>query len=230
MVDNPICRQIEWLNPDTNHETNAHLLAWQEGRTGYPFIDAIMTQLKHEGWIHHLARHAVACFLTRGDLFISWEHGVRHFEHQLLDADWSINVGNWMWLSASCYFYQYFRCYSPVAFGKKTDKNGDYIRKWLPQLKNYPKKYIFQPWEAPLSVQKEAGCVIGQDYPHPIVEHKIVSKRNMGWMKEAYAKHNAKKNGSSKKKKKRSSGGGGGSSSSSSSSSSSGSSSKKAKR
>ena len=114
----------------------------------------------------------------------------------MLDADWSINVGNWMWLSASCYFYQYFRCYSPVAFGKKTDKNGDYIRKWLPQLRKYPKKYIYEPWTAPLAVQKEAGCIIGTDYPNPIVEHREVSKRNMGWMKQAYDEHKARKNGS----------------------------------
>jgi cryptochrome len=196
MVGNPICRQIQWLNPDTSTQVEKHLTAWKEGRTGYPFIDAIMTQLRTEGWIHHLARHAVACFLTRGDLFISWEHGVRHFEWALLDADWSINVGNWMWLSASCYFYQYFRCYSPVAFGKKTDKNGDYIRKWLPQLRKYPKKYIYEPWTAPLAVQKEAGCIIGTDYPNPIVEHREVSKRNMGWMKQAYDEHKARKNGS----------------------------------
>ena len=70
MVGNPVCRQIPWEN---NQE---YLDAWKEGRTGYPFIDAIMTQLKREGWIHHLARHAVACFLTRGDLWVSWEEGM----------------------------------------------------------------------------------------------------------------------------------------------------------
>lgn len=69
MEGNPICRQIPWEN---NQE---YLNAWKEGRTGYPFIDAIMTQLRKEGWIHHLARHAVACFLTRGDLWVSWEEG-----------------------------------------------------------------------------------------------------------------------------------------------------------
>lgn len=69
MEGNPICRQIPWEN---NPE---YLAAWKEARTGYPFIDAIMTQLKNEGWIHHLARHAVACFLTRGDLWVSWEEG-----------------------------------------------------------------------------------------------------------------------------------------------------------
>merc|ERR1712166_1409250 len=111
-------------------------------------------------------------------------------------------------------------CYSPIAFGKKTDKNGDYIRKYLPQLKNYPKKYIYEPWTAPLAIQKEAGCIIGVDYPEPIVEHKIVSKRNMMWMKEAYAKHNANKNAGKKKRSSSSGSGGSGGGSSSSSSSS----------
>ena len=99
-----------------------------QARTGYPFIDAIMTQLREEGWIHHLARHAVACFLTRGDLWLSWERGQAVFEEWLLDADWFLNSANWMWLSCSAFFHQYYRVYSPVAFGKKTDKNGDYIR------------------------------------------------------------------------------------------------------
>ena len=76
------------------------------------------------------------------------------FEEYLLDQDWSLNAGNWMWLSASAFFHQYYRVYSPVAFGKKTDKNGDYIRKHLPTLKKFPAQYIYEPWKAPLSVQK----------------------------------------------------------------------------
>lgn len=91
-----------------------------------------------------------------------------------------------MWLSASAFFHQFWRCYSPVAFGKKTDKNGDYIRKYLPILKKYPAKYIYEPWEAPLSLQKTAKCVIGIDYPRPIVDHTKVVKINMEKMKTAY--------------------------------------------
>jgi cryptochrome len=166
------------------------LAAWKEGRTGYPFIDAAMTQLRQTGWIHHLARHAVACFLTRGDLWQSWERGAAVFEEYLIDADWSINNFNWQWLSCSAHFYQYFRCYSPVAFGKKTDPNGDYIRKWLPIFKDMPAKYIYEPWEAPVAIQQKCGVVIGETYPHPIVDHKTISKSNMGRMKEAYDAHN----------------------------------------
>lgn len=84
---------------------------------------------------------------------------------------------------------QYFRVYSPVAFGKKTDKTGDYIRKYLPQLAKYPEKFIYEPWKAPLALQQACGCVIGRDYPSPIVDHDVVSKQNMDRMKEAYALH-----------------------------------------
>jgi len=177
MRDNPVARQIPW-------DDDPRLLqAWKSGQTGFPFIDAIAVQLEKTGWIHHLARHAVACFLTRGDLWISWEEGAAVFEERLIDADWAINNFNWQWLSCTAHFYQYFRCYSPVAFGKKTDPNGDYIRKWLPQFKNYPKKYIFEPWKAPLNIQKSCGVVIGKDYPEPIVDHTTISKSNMERMK-----------------------------------------------
>ncbi|XP_049950819.1 cryptochrome-1 [Schistocerca serialis cubense] len=180
MVGNPICCQVPW------NKNEEHLAAWAEGRTGYPFIDAIMIQLRTEGWIHHLSRHAVACFLTRGDLWISWEDGQKVFEELLLDADWALNAGNWMWLSASAFFHQFFRVYSPVAFGKKTDKLGEYIKKYVPVLRKYPPEYIYEPWKAPLSVQKQAGCVVGEDYPKRIVIHEDVYKINISKMSEAY--------------------------------------------
>jgi cryptochrome len=145
-----------------------------------------MTQLRQEGWIHHLARHAVACFLTRGDLWQSWEAGARVFDELLLDADWALNIGNWQWLSASAFFHQFWRIYSPVAFGKKTDPSGAYIRKYLPQLARFPDKFIYSPWEAPLATQRLAGCIIGTDYPRPIVDHATTSAANLVKMKAAY--------------------------------------------
>lgn len=92
-----------------------------------------------------------------------------------------------MWLSASAFFSQYFRVYSPISFGKQYDKNGDYIRHFLPVLKDMPAKYIYEPWTAPLEVQRRAGCVVGTDYPAPIVDHAVVMKTNMAAMKAAYA-------------------------------------------
>lgn len=181
MQGNPICKQIDW---DDNKD---FLKAWEESRTGFPWIDAIMTQLRTEGWMHHLARHSVACFLTRGDLYCSWEKGRDVFDKYLVDADWALNNANWMWLSASAFFSQYFRVYSPVSFGKQYDKNGDYIRKYVPILKDMPAKYIYEPWTAPLDVQRAAGCIVGTDYPMPIVDHAVIVKQNMERMKRCYS-------------------------------------------
>lgn len=159
--------------------------AWKYGKTGYPFVDAIMHQLRQEGWIHHLARHMVACFLTRGDLYLHWELGRLVFDEWLIDRDYAMNAGNWMWVSASAFFHQYYRIYSPITFGKKTDPSGEYIRKYLPILQGFPDQYIYQPWEAPLAIQQEAGCIIGKDYPKPIIDHAVASKRNIAKMKQA---------------------------------------------
>jgi len=196
VLENPMARQIPW------DDDPVMLDAWKNAQTGYPYIDAIMTQLKQTGWVHHLARHSAACFLTRGDLWQSWEKGAEHFEEELIDADWSVNNYNWQWLSCTAHFYQYFRCYSPVAFGKKTDKNGDYIRKWLPQFKDFPVKYIYEPWTAPKAIQQQYGVIIGKDYPEPIVDHKDISKSNMGRMKAAYDAHKAAQAAAAPPKKK----------------------------
>ncbi|XP_049800681.1 cryptochrome-1-like isoform X5 [Schistocerca nitens] len=180
MYGNPICVQIPW---DRNPEA---LAKWATGQTGYPWIDAIMIQLREEGWIHYLARHAVACFLTRGDLWISWEEGMKVFDELLLDADWSVNAGMWMWLSCSSFFQQFFHCYCPVRFGRKADPNGDFIRKYLPILKNFPTRYIHEPWKAPESVQITAKCIIGKEFPLPIVDHQYASRINIERMKQVY--------------------------------------------
>nr|BAQ55221.1 cryptochrome1 [Chrysiptera cyanea] len=180
MEGNPMCVQIPW---DRNPEA---LAKWAEGRTGFPWIDAIMTQLRQEGWIHNVARHAVACFLTRGDLWIRWEEGVKVFEELLLDADWSANAGSWMWLSCSSFFQQFFHCYCPVGFGRRTDPNGDYIRRYLPVLRGFPAKYIYDPWNAPEEVQKAAKCIIGLHYPKPMVNHAEASRINIERLKQIY--------------------------------------------
>ncbi|XP_058120816.1 cryptochrome-2 [Anopheles ziemanni] len=183
MVGNNVCLQIDW---DTNQK---FLDAWTHGRTGYPFIDACMRQLRQEGWIHHLARHAVACFLTRGDLWLSWEEGQRVFEELLLDADWALNAGNWMWLSASAFFHQFFRVYSPVVFGKKTDPEGKFIRKYVPEVARFPAGIIYEPWKANIETQKKLGCIIGKDYPDRIVVHEEISKVNIQRMSAAYKRN-----------------------------------------
>lgn len=170
MKGNRICKQIPWKDDDRL------LAAWRDGQTGYPWIDAVMIQLRKWGWMHHLARHAVACFLTRGDLFLHWEKGRDIFDRLLIDADWAINNSNWMWLSCSAFFSQYHRIYSPISFGKKYDPDGKYIRHFIPVLKDMPKEYIYEPWSASLEVQRKAKCIIGKDYPKPVVVHAEASK------------------------------------------------------
>jgi len=177
MKGNPICLQISW---DSNDD---YLTRWTEGRTGYPWIDAIMRQLQREGWIHHLARHAVACFLTRGDLWLSWEAGQQVFEQHLLDADYSMNAGNWMWLSASAFYHHYNKMFHPVQFGKRLDPSGDFVRKYVKELESFPTKYIYDPWKAPLEIQKQARCIIGKDYPKPIINHYEATVKNLARMK-----------------------------------------------
>lgn len=186
MQDNPYCRDVPWSSDPEM------LAAWKAGRTGYPWIDACMAQLRAEGWIHHLGRHAVACFLTRGDLWQSWEEGADHFEGELLDADYALNNFNWLWLSCSGFFYQYFRCYSPVVFQKKNDPQGNYIRKWVPELAKLPAKHIYEPWKANISILSAAGIKLGKNYPRPIVDHAVVSKENMSKMSLAYDMHKDK--------------------------------------
>jgi cryptochrome len=190
MEGNPLCRQVPWAE---GAEADRRLAAWEAGATGFPWIDACMAQLREEGWLHHLARHAVACFLTRGDLWVSWERGRDVFDRLLVDSDPALNSANWMWLSCSAYFYQYFRCYSPVAFPKKYDKRGAYVRRWVPALAEMPDAYIYEPWKAPRAVQERAGCVVGRDYPLPIVDHREASQENMERMKAAYDAHKALK-------------------------------------
>eukprot|EP01079_Euglenida_sp_SAG-EU17-18_P004471 gene4471-809_t len=120
---------------------------------------------------------------ARGRLDSPLSQGQAVFEEYLLDADYSLNAANWMWLSCSAFFSQ---VYSPVAFGKKTDPEGHYIRKYVPKLKKMPTKYIYEPWNAPIEVQRSAGCIVGKDYPNRIVDHDKIHKINIQRMSAAY--------------------------------------------
>ena len=121
-----------------------------------------------------------------GDLWISWEEGLRIFLKYLLDADWSVCAGNWMWVSSSAFEKSLNTSFSldPSVYGSRVDPTGSYIRKYLPKLKKFPDEYIYQPWLAPKDVQEAAGCILGEDYPKPMVDHTKVSKRNRAMMEE----------------------------------------------
>lgn len=167
---------------------------WKSGITGFPWIDALMRQLRQEGWIHHLGRHAVACFLTRGGCYISWERGAEVFEELLLDHETACNAGNWQWLSCTAFFAQFYRCYSPIAFPQKWDKNGEFVRKYVPELKGLDKKYIYEPWKAPIADQRKAGVSVKGNgkikeegvYPKPMFDFAGRRTVCLEGMKEAY--------------------------------------------
>lgn len=179
MLRNPICLNIPW------YKTDEKLLdKWRNGKTGYPFIDAAMRQLLQDGWIHHVARNAVATFLTRGDLWISWEAGLDHFLKYLIDADWSVCAGNWMWVSSSAFeqLLDCSYCMSPVKCGQRLDPWGEYVKRYVPELRNLPVEFLYEPWRASLEIQQKAGCIIGKNYPERMVNHQEASERNREMM------------------------------------------------
>ncbi|CAH0723139.1 unnamed protein product, partial [Brenthis ino] len=188
MNGNPICLSIPWKEPegDELQSTRVSRGRWREGRTGFPFIDAAMRQLRTEGWLHHAARNTVASFLTRGTLWLSWEHGLDHFLKYLLDADWSVCAGNWMWVSSSAFeaLLDSGECACPVRLGRRLEPSGRYVRRYVPELAHMPDQYIYEPWNAPIEVQERAGCVVGRDYPAPVVDHRAAAHRNRAAMQE----------------------------------------------
>lgn len=161
-----------------------YLKAWQTGNTGYPIIDAGMRQLWETGYMHNRVRMVVASFLVK-NLNIHWHKGRDWFWDCLVDADLASNSASWQWV-AGCGVdaAPWFRIFNPITQGEKFDKNGDYTRRFVPELKNLPDKYLFKPWAAPKDILKSAGIVLGENYPNPIVD--LVASRNNAL--EAYKK------------------------------------------
>ncbi|PWN19799.1 Cryptochrome/photolyase FAD-binding domain-containing protein [Microstroma glucosiphilum] len=178
-------KQVE-PRPRGDDVSEERLRTFKEGQTGFPWIDALMRQLRMTGWIHHLGRHSVAAYLTRAQCWISWERGAEIFHEFLIDTDDASNDGNWMWLSASAFFSQYFRVYGLTTFPAKYDKHGYIVRKYCPELKDFPDKYIYAPHTAPKEVQEKAKCIIGKDYPFPVLDEKEEKKHCLDRCKAAY--------------------------------------------
>jgi deoxyribodipyrimidine photo-lyase len=149
----------------------AKLRAWQQGRTGYPIVDAAMRQLWAIGWMHNRARMVVASFLVK-HLRLPWQAGAAWFWDTLVDADLANNTLGWQW-SAGCGAdaAPYFRIFAPVLQGEKFDPAGNYVRRWVPELAQLSAKYIHTPWTAPEAELAAAGVVLGQNYPRPMVDH-----------------------------------------------------------
>ena len=147
--------------------------AWCEGRTGFPLVDAGMRQLGREGWMHNRARLVVGSFLTK-DLGIDWRWGERWFMRLLIDGDEANNNGNWQWIASVGTDPQpaFRRIYNPTRHQERFDPENVYVRRYLPELRGVPDEYMREPWLMPEEVQREAGCVIGREYPAPIVDHR----------------------------------------------------------
>ncbi len=151
--------------------------AWVEGRTGYPVVDAAARQLVGEGFVHNRARMISASFLTK-HLLINFRRGEAHYLKWLTDGDWAQNDSGWQWSAGcGCDAQPYFRVFNPVSQGEKFDPEGDYVRRWVPELRRVPTKYIHQPFTAPSLELRSAGVTLGKDYPHPIVEHSMARQR-----------------------------------------------------
>ena len=151
--------------------------AWCEGRTGYPIVDAAITQLNTTGWMHNRLRMIVASFLTK-HLLMDYHEGERYFEQHLADADLAANNGGWQWsASTGTDAAPYFRVFNPTLQGKTFDPDGAFVRAMLPALANVPAKYVHEPWRMPPLLQAELRCIVGREYPAPIVDHAFARQR-----------------------------------------------------
>jgi deoxyribodipyrimidine photo-lyase len=134
--------KLQWQNKES------YFNAWQEGKTGYPIVDAGMRQLQETGWMHNRVRMIVASFLTK-DLLIDYRWGENHFMKLLLDGDLAPNNGGWQWAaSTGCDPQPYFRIFNPVLQSQRYDPDGDYIRRYVPELKDFDSKEIHEPWNS----------------------------------------------------------------------------------
>ena len=155
----------------------AGLEAWKRGRTGYPVVDAGMRELWATGYMHNRVRMIVASFLVK-HLLIDWREGERWFRDTLVDADLASNVQNWQWVAGSgADASPYFRIFNPIIQGRKFDADGRYVRRWVPELRGVPDRWLHAPWTAPPEVLRDARVRLGPDYARPLVDHDLARKR-----------------------------------------------------
>ena len=169
---------FKWLN------NQDHLERWQKGMTGYPIIDAGMRQLWQTGYMHNRVRMIVGSFLVK-NLMIHWKYGQEWFWDTLVDADIASNSASWQWVAGTgADAAPYFRIFNPVTQSKKFDPNGDYIKKYVPELKNIPSKYIHLPSEIDNKSLVSYGVEIGKDYPSPVVDLSVSRDRALSAFKK----------------------------------------------
>jgi deoxyribodipyrimidine photo-lyase len=160
----------------------ADLAAWQNGQTGYPVVDACLRQLLTTGWMHNRGRMIVASFLTK-DLLINWQDGEAWFMHNLVDGDPAANNGGWQWSAGTgTDAAPYFRIFNPVTQGYKFDPDGDFIARWVPELRQLPIPFRHEPWKLDPADAERFSFRLGTDYPQRIVDHAFARQRTL----EAY--------------------------------------------
>jgi len=182
--DRPLRREFEqfpWA-PDKKL-----LRAWQRGRTGYPVVDAGMRQLWATGWMHNRVRMIAASVLVKHFLQ-PWQAGAKWFWDTLVDADLASNTLGWQWAGGcGADAAPYFRVFNPVLQGLKFDPDGEYVRRWVPELAKVPAEWIHEPWNAPMHVLAEAGVTLGKDYPAPLVSLEAGRDRALAAFKKLRA-------------------------------------------
>ncbi|MFK7889700.1 MAG: deoxyribodipyrimidine photo-lyase [Granulosicoccus sp.] len=175
-VDEPLderFRQFPWAE-----ETAENLRAWQRGQTGVPIVDAGMRELYATGWMHNRVRMIVSSYLIK-NLLVPWQEGERWFRNTLVDADLASNAMGWQWSAGSgADAAPFFRIFNPVLQGEKFDKQGEYVKQWVPELAEIPVKFVHKPWELPESER------LALDYPEPLVDLKATRQRAL----DAFAK------------------------------------------
>ncbi|MCE0487194.1 cryptochrome/photolyase family protein [Ornithinimicrobium sediminis] len=160
----PALAGLAYDDPEDDETVAAAVQAWREGRTGYPFVDAGMRQLLSEGWMHNRVRMVTASFLVK-HLHVWWPVGARHFLQHLADGDVASNNHGWQWVAGTgTDAAPYFRVFNPVTQGQRFDPDGDYVRRYVPELRHLAGKTVHEPWAA------LDGYTEG--YPEPVVEHK----------------------------------------------------------
>ncbi|MEM7174353.1 MAG: deoxyribodipyrimidine photo-lyase [Chlamydiota bacterium] len=146
------------------------LRAWQRGETGYPFVDAGMRELWQTGYMHNRLRMVVGSFLVK-NLLVDWRRGEEWFWDCLVDADLASNSASWQWVAGSgADAAPYFRIFNPMKQGQRFDPEGEYTRRFVPEIARLPDNYLFCPWKAPENVLQQVNLTLGKDYPLPIVD------------------------------------------------------------
>lgn len=175
------------LRPALTHmrydEPGAAVEAWRQGRTGFPIVDAAMRQLLGQGWMHNRLRMVVASFLIK-HLHTRWQVGAGHFLDRLADADLASNQHGWQWVAGTgTDAAPYFRVFNPVLQGQKFDPNGDFVRRWVPELRPIDGPAVHEPWRTALARDL--------DYPTPIIDLKAERAEALARLSEARAAREA---------------------------------------